>query len=76
MAKNEIKEKRLEKLYKESVSFRMFVDKNCASYGYTKEFAFKDCIVQSYAEYVMNEQDEDDYAKKECAREYKQDCGC
>lgn len=74
MDKVKISEKELEKLYKESVSFRMFVDKNCATYGYTKEFAFKDLIVQSYAEYVMSEQD--DFARKECAREYKQNCGC
>lgn len=74
MAKNEVTVKKMKKLYEESASFRLYVDRVCKSYGYTKEFAFQDCIVQSYAEYVMNEQD--DYARKECAREYKQNCGC
>ena len=74
MAKNEVTVKRMKKLYDESVSFKMYVDKVCKNYGYTKEFAFQDCIVQSYADYVLH--DQDDYARKECTREYKQNCGC
>lgn len=67
-------EKDLKKLYEEDTGFRLYVDKVCKTYGYTKEFAFKDCIIRNYAEYVLHGQDE--YVRKECAREYKQNCGC
>lgn len=46
----------LETLYQTSASFKIFVDRNCQSYGWTKEKAFKDKIVQSYAEYVVKDQ--------------------
>ena len=64
----------LEKLYEESISFRLYVDRVCRSYNITKQQAFEDAIVKSYAEYVVKDQPEN--AKEECAREYRQNCGC
>lgn len=64
----------LEKLYEESISFRLYVDKTCKQYGIDKETAFKDAIVRSYAEYVINDQPAN--AKEDNARVYKQNCGC
>ena len=60
----------LETLYQTSVAFRIFVDRNCQSYGWTKEKAFKDKIVQSYAEYISKDK------PKENANETKANYGC
>lgn len=69
-----MKEINLKKLYEESISFKIYVDKVCNSYKMTKEQAFEDAIVKSYAEYVVK--DQDDYARKECERESKTNYGC
>ena len=45
-----------EKLYNTNKSFQLYVDKNCKTYGWTKEKAFKDKIIQSYADYVLKDQ--------------------
>ena len=63
----------LESLYETSISFKIYVDRNCMSYGWTKDQAFKDRIVQSYAEYVMKDQPEN---AKERKYESKTNCGC
>ena len=60
----------LETLYRTSTAFKIFVDRNCKSYGWTKEKAFKDKIVQSYAEYISKDK------SKENANEIKKDYGC
>lgn len=59
-----------EELYNTSKSFQLYVDKNCKTYGWTKEKAFKDKIIQSYAEYVLKDQ------PKEVEYEIKQNHGC
>lgn len=64
----------LETLYETSISFKIFVDRNCQTYGWTKERCFKDKIVQSYANYVVK--DQDSYAKEDAKREYRQNYGC
>lgn len=58
------------KLYRESPSFKLFVDKNAKSYGKTLEELWEDKIVQSYAEYIMNDK------PKEVRSEVKKNCGC
>ena len=58
------------KLYNTNKSFQLYVDKNCKTYGWTKEKAFKDKIVQSYADYVLKDQ------PKEVEYEIKQNHGC
>lgn len=63
-----------EKLYEESISFRLYVDKVCKQNKIDKETAFKDAIVRSYAEYVVNDQPAN--AKEDIIREYRQNCGC
>lgn len=63
----------LETLYQTSTSFKIFVDRNCKTYGWTKEKAFQDKIVKSYAEYVVKDQPEN---AKERRYETRTDCGC
>ena len=63
----------MEKLYTESISFKLYVDRICKSYKITKDTAFKDALVKSYAEYVLKDQPEN---AKEAKYEVKQDCGC
>lgn len=64
----------LQKLYNDSISFRVYVDRTCKMYGKTKAQAFEDAIVKSYAEYILNgEQPE---IAKERRYESKQDAGC
>lgn len=46
----------LETLYQTSTSFRIFVDRNCQTYGWTKERCFNDKVIRSYAEYVLKDQ--------------------
>ena len=60
----------LEKLYKENDAFKLYVDKNIKSYGMTKEQAFKDAIIHSYAEYIIKDK------PKEVKHETRQNCGC
>ena len=60
----------LKKLYKESDAFRLYVDKNIKSYGMTLEQAFDDAIIQSYAQYITQDN------PKEVRHEVRKDCGC
>lgn len=60
----------LKKLYKENDAFRLYVDKNIKSYGMTLEQAFDDAIIQSYAQYITQDN------PKEVKHETKQNCGC
>lgn len=64
----------MEELYLKSISFRLYVDKVCAHTNITKDKAFQDAIVKSYAEYVLNDQPKE--AKEDAVREYKQNYGC
>ena len=64
----------LQKLYHESISFKLYVDKVCRSSGVSKGRAFQNKIVQSYAQYVLK--DQDSYAKEDAQREYRQNYGC
>ena len=64
----------LETLYQTSTAFKIFVDRNCKSYGWTKEKAFKDRIIRSYAEYVVKDQPQN---AKEMKYETSRTCdGC
>lgn len=60
----------LKKLYKENDAFRLYVDKNIKSYGMTLEQAFDDAIIQSYAQYITQDN------PKEVRHEVRKDCGC
>ena len=44
----------LEKLYKESLVFKVYVDKQCVTYNATKEQAFEMYIVKEYAKYLLD----------------------
>lgn len=44
----------MSKLYDENEDFRRFVDKDCRSYGYQKEFAFLCKTVQEVGYYYAN----------------------
>lgn len=46
----------LETLYATNDAFKVYVDKNCQTYGWTKERAFSDKIIQSYAKYILKDQ--------------------
>lgn len=48
----------IKKLYEENSEFKRFVDRNCAMYGYQKEFAFLCKTVQDVAEYYAHKYDD------------------
>lgn len=63
----------MEKLYNEEQSFKMYVDRICHTYNISKEKAFKDALVKSYAQYVITDQP---HMTKEGQYESKKNCGC
>ena len=58
------------KLYDKSTCFRLYVDKHCASYDKSKEEAFEDLLVKSYANYILSD------APQGVINEVKEDYGC
>ena len=58
------------KLYDKSTCFRLYVDKHCACYDKSKEEAFGDLLVKSYAEYILADEPEG------VVNEVKKDYGC